>query len=240
MPQLLIATNNPGKLAEVRRLPSRDQMVAAMGRGAAAVLGRRLQAGELHGVLALGGNQGAAMAAIAMRDLPFGLPKAIITTMASGNVRPYVGCKDILTLFTVADLVGGPNRVTAPVLRNAALAVAGMARGARSRPAEPSTSGRNLVASTGFGITSGLNRQIARDVAAYVDQALKKVLSQGPIVETHKAAILAALDITNELFQTKKGEREVAARLAALADDLTKLLPPGKRKTLSHSLTAES
>ncbi len=53
-------------------------------------------------------------------------------------------------------------------------------------------------------------------------------------LETHKAAILAALDITNELFQTKKGEREVVARLAALADDMTKLLPPGKRKALSH------
>jgi hypothetical protein len=49
-------------------------------------------------------------------------------------------------------------------------------------------------------------------------------------VETHKAAILAALDITNELFQAKKGEREVAARLAALADDFAKMLPPGRRK----------
>lgn len=118
-------------LADVVKLPSRDQMIAAMGRGAAAVLGERLRAGMLHGVLALGGNQGAAIGAIAMRDLPFGLPKAIVTTMASGNVRPYVGCKDIFTLFTVADLAGGPNRVTAPVLRNAALAVAGMALGGR-------------------------------------------------------------------------------------------------------------
>ena len=65
-----------------------------------------------------------------------------------------------------------------------------------------------------------------------MDQALKRVLAQGPIVETHKAAILAALDITNELFQAKKGEREVAARLAALADDLAKLLPPAKRKAI--------
>jgi len=152
VPNEAVARAGGMEMAEVRRLPSRDQMVAAMGRGAAAVLGRRLQAGELHGVLALGGNQGAAMAAIAMRDLPFGLPKAIITTMASGNVRPYVGCKDILTLFTVADLVGGPNRVTAPVLRNAALAVAGMARGARSRPAEPGTGNRELR--TAVGITA--------------------------------------------------------------------------------------
>src|SRR5688572_31838615 len=48
--------------------------------------------------------------------------------------------------------------------------------------------------------------------------------------ETHKAAILAALDITNELFQAKQTEREVAARLAAVTDDLAKMLPPAKRK----------
>ena len=59
------------------------------------------------------------------------------------------------------------------------------------------------------------------------------MLAQGPIVEIHKAAILAALDITNELFQAKKGEREVAARLTALADDLVKMLPPAKRKLVA-------
>ena len=59
---------------------------------------------------------------------------------------------------------------------------------------------------------------------------------EASIVETHKAAILAALDITNELFQARKGEREVAARLAALADDLAKLLPPGKRKAVVGQL----
>src|ERR1051326_6576347 len=87
-----------------------------------------------------------------------------------------------------------------------------------------------MIGGDEYTVRSDLPPEYTRDVAAYVDQALKKVLSQGPIVETHKAAILAALDITNELFQAKKGEREVAARLAALADDLAKLLPPGERK----------
>ena len=80
---------------------------------------------------------------------------------------------------------------------------------------------------------SDLPPEYTREVAAFVDQALKKVLAQGPIVEIHKAAILAALDITNELFQAKKGEREVAARLTALADDLVKMLPPAKRKLVA-------
>src|SRR5207244_6217115 len=93
-----------------------------------------------------------------------------------------------------------------------------------------------MIGGEEYTVRSDLPPEYTREVAGYVDQALKKVLSQGPIVETHKAAILAALDITNELFQAKKGEREVAARLAALADDLTKLLPPGKRKAvISHS-----
>ena len=70
---------------------------------------------------------------------------------------------------------------------------------------------------------SDLTPEYTREVAGYLDSALKKVLAQGGLVETHKAAILAALDITNELFQARKGEREVAARLAALSDDLDKL-----------------
>ena len=97
---------------------------------------------------------------------------------------------------------------------------------------------RVMIGGEEYTVRSDLAPEYTREVAAYLDQALKKVLSQGPLVETQKAAILAALDITNELFQTKKGEREVVARLAALADDMTKLLPPGKRKALSQQPSA--
>lgn len=94
---------------------------------------------------------------------------------------------------------------------------------------------RVMIGGEEYTVRSDLPPEYTREVAAYVDQALKKVLSQGPLVETHKAAILAALDITNELFQAKKGEREIAARLAAVTDDLAKMLPPGKRKVaLGH------
>ena len=94
---------------------------------------------------------------------------------------------------------------------------------------------RVMIGGEEYTVRSDLPPEYTREVAAYVDQALKKVLAQGPLVETHKAAILAALDITNELFQAKKGEREVAARLAAVTDDLAKMLPPGKRKVaLGH------
>ncbi|HTH65950.1 MAG TPA: cell division protein ZapA [Gemmatimonadales bacterium] len=87
-----------------------------------------------------------------------------------------------------------------------------------------------MIGGEEYTVRSDLAPDYTREVAGYLDQALKRVLAQGGLVETHKAAILAALDITNELFQAKKGEREVAARLAALADDFAKMLPPGRRK----------
>ena len=90
-----------------------------------------------------------------------------------------------------------------------------------------------MIGGEEYTVRSDLPPEYTREVAAHVDQALKNVLAQGPIVEIHKAAILAALDITNELFQAKKGEREVAARLTALADDLVKMLPPAKRKLVA-------
>jgi len=90
-----------------------------------------------------------------------------------------------------------------------------------------------MIGGEEYTVRSDLPPEYTREVAAFVDQALKKVLAQGPIVEIHKAAILAALDITNERFQAKKGEREVAARLTALADDLVKMLPPAKRKLVA-------
>jgi cell division protein ZapA len=85
-----------------------------------------------------------------------------------------------------------------------------------------------MIGGEEYTVRSDLSPEYTREVAGYVDQALKKVLSQGGLVETHKAAILAALDITNELFQAKKGEREVAARITALADDFAKMLPRRK------------
>ncbi len=97
-----------------------------------------------------------------------------------------------------------------------------------------------MIGDEEYTVRSDLPPEYTREVAAYVDQALKNVRSQAPIVEIHKAAILAALDITNELFQAKKGEREVAARLAALVDDLQKMVPPGKRKIVSHPSTVIS
>ncbi len=80
-----------------------------------------------------------------------------------------------------------------------------------------------------YTVRSELPPEYTREVAAYLDAALKRVRDSLPSVETHKAAILAGLSITDELFQSRRGDREVAARVSAMADDLARLLPPAKR-----------
>ena len=82
-------------------------------------------------------------------------------------------------------------------------------------------------------VRSELDPEYTRQVAAYVDQAIKRVLHAGPLVETHKAAILAALAITDELFEARKGQADLAERLKRMTGDLSRLLPPTKRHSVS-------
>ncbi len=83
-----------------------------------------------------------------------------------------------------------------------------------------------------YTVRSELDPEYTRQVAAYVDQAIRRVLHAGPMVETHKAAILAALAITDELFEARKAQQETAGRLRQLTGDMARLLPPTKRQSL--------
>ena len=94
---------------------------------------------------------------------------------------------------------------------------------------------RVFIGGEEFTVRSELPAEYTRDVAAYLDAALKRVRDTLPMVESHKAAILAALAITDELFQARNGDREMADRLTAMADDLARLLPPAKRGTRAAS-----
>ena len=80
-----------------------------------------------------------------------------------------------------------------------------------------------------YSVRSELPAEYTREVAAYLDAALKRVRDSLPMVETHKAAILAALAITDELFQARREDRHVADRLSQLADEFARMLPPAKR-----------
>jgi len=94
--------------------------------GARKITERMFEAGEFHGVIGLGGGNGAEMACSVMRTLPVGFPKMMVTCVASGNVRPYVGTKDIMMANSIGDI--SLNRITKKVFRNAACAIAHMAR----------------------------------------------------------------------------------------------------------------
>lgn len=94
---------------------------------------------------------------------------------------------------------------------------------------------RVVIGGEEYTVRSELPPDYTREVAAYLDAALKRVRDSLPMVETQKAAILAALAITDELFQARRGDRDVADRLTAMADDLARLLPPAKRGTRAAS-----
>lgn len=157
-------------LAELGRA-RRDEAMHAMATGAARLLERWHAGGYLLGVLGVGGNQGTSIAATAMRGLPIGLPKLIVSTVASGNVRGFVGDSDIVMMFSVGDLLGGPNGVTTGVLRRAAGAVAGMVRaGEDDDPGRTDEAARPRIAVTAFGNThAAVTAAIARLAEAGYD-----------------------------------------------------------------------
>lgn len=121
-----VALAGESSVSELRAGYRRDLAMQAMGEGAGRLLEEQHRTGRLAGAIGVGGNQGTAIASTAMRALPIGLPKLLVSTVASGNVRGYVGDSDIAMLFSVGDLLGGPNPVTERVLAKAAAAVVGM------------------------------------------------------------------------------------------------------------------
>jgi uncharacterized protein (UPF0261 family) len=127
----------------------RDEVMSAMGRGAGAILRRLHAEGRVRGALGVGGNQGTAVVCAGLRELPIGFPKMVVSTVASGNMRPYVGATDIAVVFSICDLLGGANRVVEPILRNAVAAIAGMS----SAKASVSASDAPLIAITALGNT---------------------------------------------------------------------------------------
>jgi uncharacterized protein (UPF0261 family) len=112
-------------LEELREKQDRGPAMEAMGEGARIVAERLHEEGELDGVLGLGGSGNTSIATTAMRALPVGVPKLMVSTMASGDTEPYVGSRDIAMLYSVAD-IEGLNQLSRTVIANAALAMVGM------------------------------------------------------------------------------------------------------------------
>ncbi len=114
----------------------------------------------IAGIISAGGSGGTAIVAPAMRALPIGTPKLIVSTVASGDVRRYVGPSDITMMYSVAD-VQGLNSITRLVLRNAAAAMAGMVRDRREHARRESGAVKPAVGLTMFGVTTPCVRQVA-------------------------------------------------------------------------------
>ena len=127
----------------------RGAAVETMAGGAERLVRRLHEDGRLDGILALGGSGGTAIATQAMRALPVGVPKLMVSTMASGDTRPYVGAVDVTMTYSVVD-IAGVNAVSARILANAAAAMAGMV----TATAPQTDSGRPLVAASMFGVTT--------------------------------------------------------------------------------------
>lgn len=138
--------------AEVKRAGDRGRAVELAAAGAAKVAEQLHRGGKLSCVLGLGGSAGTTIASAAMRAVPVGVPKVMVSTLASGDVRPYVGTRDVMMVYSVVD-VAGLNRISRLVLANAADAMIGMAR---TRSAEPGARSEDkpVVTATMFGVTT--------------------------------------------------------------------------------------
>ena len=141
------AGSDPAGLRERR---DRGEMMTVMGQGAAAVVTRLAEEGRVHGLLAVGGSGGSSVAAPVMQALPIGFPKLLVSTMASGNVAPYVGAVDATLMYSVVD-VAGINSISTIVLGNAVAAIAGMARLQESRGAGTEGAGAEGAGAEGAG-----------------------------------------------------------------------------------------
>jgi uncharacterized protein (UPF0261 family) len=159
-----------GSSAErARSRGDRGEAVAEAARGVADLVKGLDEAGLVDGVLAIGGSAGTVIGTAAMRVLPFGRPKVMVSTIASGQMRPHVGGSDIMMLHPVAD-IAGLNRLTRKALANAANAIVGMVRGISALDL-CDDEGREVVAATMFGVTTPC-----------VDHARRVVEAGGPEV----------------------------------------------------------
>ncbi len=140
-------------LEAVVKAADRGKAIEAAARGLAVVIADLHSKGKVDGVLGLGGSAGTTIATAAMRALPFGVPKLMVSTLASGQVKPYVGVRDVMMMYSVVD-ISGINRVSRTVLTNAANAMIGMAKsGVRSLKSGVAPD-KPLITATMFGVTT--------------------------------------------------------------------------------------
>ena len=147
-------------LEHLRDEADRGEAMEAMGEGATAIAERMHEAGDLDGIMGLGGSGNTSIATTAMRALPVGVPKLMVSTMASGDTEPYVGARDIMMLYSVAD-IEGLNQLSRQVIANAALAMVGMV----TNEPDVDVESKPTIGITMFGVTT----PCAKTARAYLE-----------------------------------------------------------------------
>ena len=140
-------------IATIRAMP-RGEAVAKISEGAASYLTRLVKEGRAHGIIGLGGSGGTTACCAAMQPLPYGIPKVVVSTLASGNTRWHIDISDIVLIPSLLD-INGLNPMLKRVLRNAAFGITGMVKGF----SDYAPSGKTVVSMTMYGTTTpGVSR----------------------------------------------------------------------------------
>lgn len=129
----------------------RGQAMKLMARGAAIITRKLYDQAEIAGVVGMGGSGGSSVISAAMRSLPIGFPKVLLSTMAGGDTRPYVGSKDIILIPAITD-VAGLNRISRTMITNTAAVIAGLAQS--GNPSAAQDQARQVIAISMFGNTT--------------------------------------------------------------------------------------
>ena len=225
-------------LPDLLKHPDREVAAPVMAKGATKLICQLVQEGQVHGIVAMGGTQGTTLATSVMRELPYGFPKVMVSTMASGNVAPWVDIKDITMMYSVTDILG-LNPVMRTILANAAGAAVGMAlANVPMRSAE-----RPLVAVTTVGITTiGAMKAIEiLEAAGYETIVFHAVGTGGRAMEQlmREGVIGAVLDfstieVSNEMFHALLAGGD--KRLTTAGDlGLPQVLCPGAIEVLVYN-----
>lgn len=144
-----VARAGGSTLEELLRKDDRGFAMKIMTAGAANIAADLAKRNEVAGILSLGGSAGTTIGTTAMQALPVGIPKLMVSTMASGDTRSYVGVKDICMMYSVTD-ISGLNSLSRQILANAAFAMAGMAKGEHPKTQDE----KILLAASMFGVTT--------------------------------------------------------------------------------------
>jgi uncharacterized protein (UPF0261 family) len=172
----------------------RGECVVAMTKAAPALVAKLAAEGRIHGILSLGGGGGTAIGTAAMRALPLGFPKLMVSTLAAGNVAPYLGTKDITMMPSIAD-VAGLNRLSRVIFTRAAGAICGMVE---SEPVIDSA--RPLVVASRFGNTTACVTEAKKvlEAAGYEVLVFAATGAGGRIMESviESGIVSGVLDLT--------------------------------------------